>query len=262
MRTELRHGEIEELLGVFALDALEPDERDAVDQHLPTCARCRAEVEEHREVAALLAHTGADAPEGLWDRISASLEAEPPELHLPPAPFLPRTDSPVGEAPATAFARRSWQTRVAATVIAAAAAVIVVLGVQMASQDERLDEMAQVLALDALERAYQAAEGTPGSEIVEMKSFDGSMDTQAVVTTEGRGYLRAANLPVLDEGRTYQLWGDTGAERVSLGPLGANPEVVSFELSEQYVGLAITEEAEPGVIVSDQPILAYGQLPE
>jgi negative regulator of sigma E activity len=261
MRTELRHGEIEELLGAFALDALEADEADMVGRHLPTCARCRSEVEEYREVAALLAHTGAAAPAGLWDRIASSLEGEPPAFDRPPAPFLPRA-VPASDAPPSALSmRRSWQTRVAGTVIAAAAAVIVVLGVQMSAQDERLDEMAEVLALDALERAYQAAEGTPGSAILEMTSFDGSIDTQAVVTPDGRGYLQAANLPELAEGRTYQLWGDTGEQRVSLGPLGADPQVVSFELSDGYIGLAITEEAEPGVIVSDQPVLAYGQLP-
>ncbi len=262
MKTELRHTEIEELLGVYALDALEADERDVVDRHLPTCARCRGEVEEYREVAALLAHTGTAAPEGLWDRIASSLEGEPDGPDVPPAPFLPRAVPDLGPTPAPAPAPRSWQTRVAGTVIAAAAAVIVVLGVQMTQQDERLDQMAEVLALDALERAYQAAEGTPGSEVIEMKSFDGSIDTKAVLTTDGRGYLQAANLPELGDGRTYQLWGDTGTQRVSLGPLGADPEVVSFELAGQYVGLAITEEAEPGVIVSDQPVLAYGQLPE
>lgn len=262
MKTELRHTEIEELLGVFALDALEPDEREAVEQHLPTCARCRGEIEEHREVAALLAHSGATAPAGLWDRIASSLEDEPPALGPPPAPFLPRTVPDVVGLAVPTPRRRSWQTRVAGTVIAAAAAVIVVLGVQMAAQDERLDEMAEVLALDALERAYQAAEGTAGSEVVEMKSFDGSVDTRAVITPDGRGYLQAANLPVLTEGRTYQLWGDTGDQRVSLGPLGPDPDVVSFELSGRYLGLAITEEAEPGVIVSGQPVLAYGQLPE
>lgn len=260
MKTELRHTEIEDLLGVFALDALDADERDAVGQHLPTCARCRAEVEEHREVAALLAHSGAAAPEGLWDRIASSLEDQPPDLDLLPSPFLPRAGPDQAVAPVPV--RQSWQTRVAGTVIAAAAVVIVVLGVQMAQQDERLDEMAEVLALDALERAYQAAEGTLGSKVVDMKSFDGSIDTEAVVTADGRGYLRATGLPELGDGRTYQLWGDTGAQRVSLGLLGADPEVVSFETSVQYIGLAITEEAEPGVIVSDQPILAYGQLPE
>ena len=267
MKTDLAHGELEELLGVYALDALEADETDALERHLPTCARCRGEVEEYREVAALLAHSGAAAPEGLWDRIAQSLEGEAPDLDRPPAPpFLPSA-APTGAGgarPSDALVahRRTWQTRAAGAIMAAAAAVIVVLGVQMANQDQRLDEMAALLSVDALERAYQAAEATPGSELIEVKSFDGQIDTQAVVTEEGVGYLWAADLPRLDEGRTYQLWGDVGDRRVSLGPLGPDPEVVPFEVSEQLVGVALTEEAEPGVIVSEQPVLAHGLLPE
>ena len=42
----LGHPEVQELLGAFALDALEPDEADAVDLHLRDCPRCRAEVAE------------------------------------------------------------------------------------------------------------------------------------------------------------------------------------------------------------------------
>ncbi|MGI9121221.1 MAG: anti-sigma factor domain-containing protein, partial [Acidimicrobiales bacterium] len=239
-----------------ALDAVDDVERDFVDQHLPTCARCRAEVEEHREVAALLAHSGAAAPEGLWNRIAESLEGgEPPELVLPPAsPFRPPQSA--------ATARRSWRTRATAVVMAAAAAVIAVLGVQIKDQDQRLDGMARLLSIDALERSFQAAEAAPGSEVVEVESFDGLHDAQAVITKEGMGYLQASGLPGVPEGRTYQLWGDTGAQRVSLGPLGADPAVVPFEVSEQFLGVAITEEAEPGVIVSDQPVLSHGLLPK
>src|SRR5690606_35755181 len=55
--------EFTELLGAYALDAVEPDEREAVERHLADCPRCRSEVAEHREVAAYLAHAGTDAPE-------------------------------------------------------------------------------------------------------------------------------------------------------------------------------------------------------
>ncbi|MGI9119806.1 MAG: anti-sigma factor domain-containing protein [Acidimicrobiales bacterium] len=254
MKTELRHPDLEELLGAYALDAVDDAERDVVDQHLPTCARCRAEVEEHREVAALLAHSGTAAPEGLWNRIADSLEGEPPELVLTSvAPF--RAPGPIPTV------GRSWRTRATAVVMAVAAAVIVVLGVQIKDQDQRLDGMASLLSVDALERAFQAAEATPGSEVVQVESFDGLHDAQAVVTEEGLGYLQASGLPRLPEGRTYQLWGDTGDQRVSLGLLGADPAVVPFEVPEQFVGVAITDEAEPGVIVSDQPVLSLGLLP-
>ncbi|MER3453386.1 MAG: anti-sigma factor, partial [Acidimicrobiia bacterium] len=66
MERELSHREIDELLGAYALDAVEPDERAAVEAHLRTCSRCWAEVADHREVAAYLAHSGGPAPEGVW----------------------------------------------------------------------------------------------------------------------------------------------------------------------------------------------------
>lgn len=266
MRTDLAHRQLEELLGAYALDAVDRDERNMVERHLPSCARCRAEFEEFREVAALLAHSGAPAPEGVWDRIAATLEGEAPDMQGPPAlPFLPSA-APAGAArsvlSADSVLRRRWQTRAAGAVMAAAAAVIVVLGVQISHQDRRLDEMAGLLAVDALERAYQVADASPDSEKIQLRSFDGRADTQAVVTEEGVGYLWGSDLPRLEEGRTYQLWGDVGDRLVSLGLLGADPEVVPFEVPEQTVAVAITEEAEPGVVVSEQPILAIGQLPE
>ena len=80
----MTHDEIEELLGAYALDALDADERQEVEDHLATCPRCRAEIAAHREVAALLGNPAGDvpavAPEDLWDRISASLQDEPPAL--------------------------------------------------------------------------------------------------------------------------------------------------------------------------------------
>jgi hypothetical protein len=255
---ELRHAEIEELLGVYALDAVEPAERDLVDQHLPTCAKCRAEVAEHREVAALLAHSGAPAPAGLWNRIADALEGgEPPGLQYRPAIPFPSHSAP---APLAASRHASWRNRAAGALLAAAAAVIAVMGVQMVDQDRRLDQMSALLELDALDRAYQAAAAMPGSQRVEVTSFDGSLGTEAVITEEGSAYLQASTLPPLPEGRTYQLWADVGDGAISLGVLGAEPEVAHFEVSEQFLGLAITEEEAPGVAVTNQPILAYGQL--
>ena len=70
MDRELTHDELQALIGAYALDAVDADEREAMELHLLECPRCRAEVAEHREVAAFLAHNGHTAPEGLWDRIA------------------------------------------------------------------------------------------------------------------------------------------------------------------------------------------------
>src|SRR5687767_20703 len=96
MGRELSHAEVVDLLGAYALDALEPAELQAVDRHVQGCRACRAEVAEHREVAGLLTPGWGKPPAGLWDRIATSLEEKPPPLDLapviamkPPAP--PRT---------------------------------------------------------------------------------------------------------------------------------------------------------------------------
>src|SRR4051794_37113805 len=87
-RVMMDHDQIADLLGAYALDAVDPDEAEEVARHLETCPRCRQEVDEHREAAATLAFVGETAPDGLWDRINARLEEEPPpDLDL--APIIP-----------------------------------------------------------------------------------------------------------------------------------------------------------------------------
>jgi len=51
MGRELSHVEVVDLLGAYALDALEGDEREAVERHVAQCASCTAEIADHREVA-------------------------------------------------------------------------------------------------------------------------------------------------------------------------------------------------------------------
>ena len=60
VREKVRHAteEIEELLGAYALDAVDDDERRVVEGYLATNPRARAEVQQHREVATMLAFTG------------------------------------------------------------------------------------------------------------------------------------------------------------------------------------------------------------
>jgi anti-sigma factor RsiW len=93
----MTHDPIEELLGAYALHAIDDDERAMVEAHLATCPRCRAEVDSHREVAAHLALTGAPAPDGLWERIAGAIESEPP----PASGRCPARSAPAGSAPAS-----------------------------------------------------------------------------------------------------------------------------------------------------------------
>jgi hypothetical protein len=247
------HEEIQALLGAYALDAVEPEEAAAIEDHLQTCPRCRAEVEEHREVAGLLGNAGGDAPEGLWDRIAGQLEDAPPPLRLAVqdgttavTPLAPR--------------RRERSGRLLAGAIGAAAALaLAVLGVQVVRQQHRLDDMESALAQSDLEAAASRAFDDPGARTLQLQSADGQVVARAVVMPDGSGFLMAHELPGLDTDRTYQLWGDTGAEQlVSLGLLGTDPAVVAFEAGTDLGALAITDEAAGGVSQSRNAPVVVG----
>ena len=226
----MTHEELQDLLGAYALDAVDPGEASEIEDHLRGCPRCRAEVAAHRETAAFLAHAGADAPPELWDRIAGSIEAPPADV----VPMAPRLGFGARRAP------NPWQR--AASIVAAAAAVAVIgaLGLQVRNQGDRINEM-------------EAAMRVPDGKVVELT---GDVATVPVVLEGDRAFLLGESLEALPEGRTYQLWGANGDELVSVAVLGRDPGVVSFDASG-YSLLAITEERAPGVVRSEkQPVVA------
>lgn len=237
------HEELMELLGAYALDAVDPDEAAEIDLHLRNCPRCRAEVAEHRETAAFLAHAGADAPADVWDRIAGTIDAPAPVV-----PLAPRLG---------ARTRRggSWSRAVVLAGVAAAA-VIAVLGIQVRNQDRRLDELAAELA--ASDGGFAAAMAERDAEMVELAG-DGTAALPVVLLPDGRAWLQASALPPLPDGRTYQLWGAAGDELVSIAVLGRDPGVISFD-AEGYSLLAISEEVAPGVVTSVNPPVVVGEI--
>jgi anti-sigma factor RsiW len=235
------HDEIQELLGAYALDAVDADEAAAVEDHLRECPRCRAEVAEHRETAAFLAHAGADAPADLWGRIAGAIDAEP----APVVPLAPKL-GPGG----TWTRRRASRWPAAVALVGAAAAIVIgVLVVQVRDQDRRIDDLAA--------SSFTQAMNQDGARVVHLDA-DGS-EIPVVLTTDGKAYLEASALPKLANDRTYQLWGATGADLVSVAVLGRDPDVVVFDAAG-YSALAITEERAPGVVRSQNQPVASGEL--
>jgi hypothetical protein len=245
------HPEIEELLGAYALDAVDPDEAALIDEHLVTCPRCRAEVGEHREVAAMLGNSGGTAPEGVWDRIQGSLEDSPPPLRMPAAPPVASMEEH--------RRRRTVSARSLGALVAAAAVVIALLGVQVVRQERLLDDMRQTRNDDIALQAVNLALVDPDAVTAQLTSDDGRVTATAVVQPNGVGYLIPRDLPGLPDDRTYQLWGAAGDKVVSLGVLGAEPpDVVPFSASGDLELLVITEEEAGGVPTSAQPAVVAG----
>jgi hypothetical protein len=247
------HDDVAELLGAYALNAVDPDERALVDAHLEVCPRCRAELQDHDAVTALLGNSGGAAPDGLWDRIASTLEETAPPMRL---------DLPAGAGTVVPLAGRRRLPR-AGFLAAAAAAVVVIgaLGVQVVRQEDRISDLREAMTDEGMLRAANLALRDPRAEEASLTSPDGDLSASAVLLPDGTGYLMLDGVPDLREGRTYQLWGQTEGGLISLGLLGDQPEeVVAFQASDHIDALAITEEDAPGVVQSSNPPTLTGRL--
>ena len=272
MTARLTHAEIEELLGAYALDAVDGDEREAIELHLRECPRCRAEVTEHREVAALLAHGGSAAPEGVWNRILEELEPPAPALRVTVAPDTgvaevgphPVADPPVSPVVSLDARRRSVSVRAFVVVSAAAAIVVAFLGVSYVRQTQQLNRVQTALGAVSVDRVAKDAQTAPALQ-VKLTSANGRLGAKAVVTRDGRGYLLgASSLPVPAKGDTYQLWGQVNGTVISLGTFDGRSDVVQFQLDKARLGgvdaFMVTDEKAPGVPQTKHTPLVIGTV--
>lgn len=243
---------LHDLASIYAVNALEDDERLEFEAHLESCDQCQAEVAAvHETMAALATETEAQPPSELRANILASI-SETEQL----APIAdPGANAPV-EAPIDLSARRTamrraWPLLAAAAVLVIAAASVAFLSFGGTSDDGiSVDEVAA--APDAVEVDLGAAEGAPGSVNVVW-----SADLDVVSLT-------ADGLADPGPGRVYELW--FVLEDGAVAPAGLfTPEDGSFtgvlEVDElSAFGWGITIEPAEG---SDQPtgeILYLGEL--
>jgi len=245
------------LLGAYALDALEGEERDAVERHAQDCWSCTAEIVDHREVAGLLTPGWAKPPPGLWEKIAASLVEVPPPLDLAPVIAMKPGGRPKVVAPSS---RRSIGMGIAAMVAVAAVAMIGFLGFKVADDNRRIDSFALGQPGQELQRTVAAAQAAPNARKVSLVSTDGYRTASAVVLPDGTGYLVKSNLPALSPERTYQLWALVGTSRISVGVLGSEPQIVPFKIDGQVWALAITDEVKGGVESTKREPVVVGKI--
>ena len=233
--------ELDELLGAYALDAVDDDERRRVEDYLEVNPRAASEVQAHREVATMLAFTGMDAPEDLWGRISAEIGEQAP----PPGPELARVLS-FDDHP-----RRSRISAIAPWVVsAAAAAVLAFVAIGIADRADAPN--------DPLASALEIAQSDRDSVTTTLVSETSDASAEAIIDQDGHGFVVAQNLPTLPEDQTYQLWGVVeDGQVISLGIFGPNPEIETFTVEGPVSALAITIEEFPGVISDGNPDGAF-----
>ena len=282
------HRQIQELLGVYALDAVDPDTAAMVERHLAECVRCSTEVAQHHEVAGLLANSGGASPGELWDGIASRLDGSAPpswdrlakRLEAEPDLAPPGGSDPGGvvgtvdrelsasAGPAVVVAidpsrrRGRMVMRVAVVVGAAAAVVAVVLGVQVDHLNRQVNALRSSTPLT---RAEQAAMAAPSTRVVPLRApspASPAPKVTVVLTSSGTGFVEAGGLSSLPKSETYQLWGLIGSRKISLGLMGSDPRVVPFSVAgnEPVDAFAITAEHAGGVVqTTNQPVVT-GQV--
>jgi anti-sigma-K factor RskA len=250
-------GELDSLLGAYALDALDAGDRARVDAHLEQDATARAQVDEMREAAAslaLLPDTAMDAPPDMWERIAQQIASDTEAEAAADAP-------PEGDDLAARRARRT-RTRWMAVVAAAAAIAIVVLAAQAVSLRNQLDNSRS--RSTAMAVAFDHAAQAPGAREVGLRSPAGATLARIVLLPDGAGYLKGDQLARLPADHTYQLWAVTGSMTkptvVSAGVLGPAPAALAFHASGPVRAFAVTVEKAGGVVVSRNQPVAQGAV--
>ena len=130
----MSHDEASELLGAYALDAVDGEELTALEVHLETCPRCRAELDSLHEVAGAIGTSVEPLPDGLWSSIASPAPRAPRWTRTPPP--VPRRLTPEAPVPLPASARpaaapparRGRHPRRHRPIAAAAVAVVLGIG--------------------------------------------------------------------------------------------------------------------------------------
>ena len=223
MRTR-EHEEIQDLLGVYAADAVDSEEAAEVERHLVQCAQCATEVKEHRETLALLAPATSDLRPRPFTQMGIDLSA--PTSNITP---LRR---PARSVPA-------WTMSVAAAIVFLVAAVAV-------TQARRAEDLSDQLAQGSLAVAADRALSDPSARRLTLATAAGSEYADVAILEDGQAYLVPRDLPALSEDQTYQLWALRGHEKTSLVVAGARPGPVAFRTTLDIDGLALTQEVAGG----------------
>jgi anti-sigma-K factor RskA len=255
------HAVFRELLPMAALDALSSEERAELDAHLATCAECRREVADLRDVTGSIAASLPARPLSperdslLRARLMARAVADREDV----TPI--RSAAPTSHVPASRARTAPWGWLAAASLLLALAALGYGARQRAAGNALVADLSRYSQANEALRR--QLAEQ---KAIVEALTGPGVRVIDAAATSAREPYARmfwdqpanrwtfvAYNLPAATAGHTYQLWLVTrDQKKVSAGTFtpderGSALVRATYALSgDSLAAIAVTNEPAGG----------------
>jgi negative regulator of sigma E activity len=245
--TVARHAATRDLLGAFALGAVDPEEAASVRAHLATCAECQAEMAELWVAVDSLPVMiePMEPPPALRDRIAAAVTAEaaspaPPAIPASRPPEQAPTIAPAPPVPEPIRKPASFWSR--ATPWAAAAAILLLLSAGLFVWNLRLREQIQQTT-------------APIAETIALAPTDAAPDASGEVTYLPQDellMLDVRDLPPLEPDQVYEVWLISADGPVPAGtfdqPTDQHAIVADRDL---YDTLAIT--AEPGPLGTEAP---------
>jgi anti-sigma-K factor RskA len=222
----LRHEDYKEMIVPHALDALETAEARQLDEHLETCAECRAELDSWRETTATLAFAAetAEPSSELRRRILTEARRRPQDSAVrAPQPLETVTNgAPEKSSNVIQFdarPRRAWgamQTfgAIAASLIIAALAVAFAvlwqrnnaLEAEVARLSRDYNEQQIELAQAREDRKLLTATDASVAVLGGTENAAGARARLAYEKSTGRAILVADGLPPAPAGQAYQLW--------------------------------------------------------
>jgi anti-sigma-K factor RskA len=260
--------DLHELSGLYALDALDEDERVAFEAHLTDCPACQREVAEFRDTMAVVASVvGQDDiafDDIAFDDIafdaasidSGSGDAPPPSIRSRVLNDIAAAQSaaPVLSLDRARNARSERRTRAmpaaARRWLPAAAAAVVVLAVIGAVLGTRGGGQSEFALLADLQ-----SKGSPTF------SMTGSGDARLVISDSGdRAVIVASGLAPLDDQHAYQAWTIDSNADVTPAPLfrpdaSGNVVVALRSLPDDLDTIAVTIEPRSGSKLPTTPVL-------
>jgi anti-sigma-K factor RskA len=241
----MRHEDYKQLLALEAMGALDAGERRTLEEHLSSCAECRAELRELSDASASLAYTVAPVvpPAALRARVLERVRAvDPSEVLVDPSEAIGTTSEALGgsarrsaakETDARGLLRRFslWQLLTGRPSLgfgaAFAAIAVVLLGVATLSLWGRTEALSREVArlsarLNDSERELgeqreQLASArdvndllaSPGARVAQLAGKTPAPQARAMLAYDrstGRAVMIASGLPPAPAGHAYQLW--------------------------------------------------------
>lgn len=213
----MNHQDYQELLALHALDALDASDLHAIEEHLVTCARCRIELIELREVAALLAHA-APAAEPSGKVRGQILEA----IHS--AKNKSATERSAGRPARTSRPQsRTWPTflRMAAAIAMVATLIgalvlwqrearlrreVAEMSRQLNEQQSELGRNREALAQEREALAMLTSPNMKRMDLAGTETARSARGSMVLDPTTGHAMLLTSGLPAPPPEMAYELW--------------------------------------------------------